>query len=489
MLEESRTSVWVGRSLRAERWGRPNLVFLCICLVYLGFPSHDFGVDALHYGMRALLTAAGASSLFSDISVPVHLAWHAAAAALLGLTGTPEPLQALYVLGLFDIVVALVSIFLFMGIVRRIAGDFVASCATVVLAFSHACLRFFLSVEVYALNNLALIALVWFVHRRCTTGKDPFGMRQVVVVGLLSMAAITTHLSNLLLVPALVLFFIALDLRRAWWRVAVYLGVVGLLLSLLVAWISSSTSLIPSDAIEYLFGYSSKAHRYVAGGPLQNAMVFLRAVPRAALGSFGPLLYLPLAAFAVWAVRNARALWAHGFFRFLIINLAFVVGFYSQWDAANIEHKIAILPVLLLLVVHSHAALGRRLSRPGRAAALALVGLFVVVGFLQGILPYRHLEDQELYRLSAAINGAAPERAVVVVGLASESKGHPVVMAAMTFFGQRVLLLDATDEGFEERLQAHRDRGIAVLSHEEGRFRPLASPRGVGRPASAARPG
>jgi hypothetical protein len=96
------------------RWRGPHLVFLSICVVYLGFPSHDFNADALHYNLRALLTSAGASDFFGDESVPVHLAWHAAAAGLLRLAGTQQPLTALYLLVGFNIVVALLSILLFL---------------------------------------------------------------------------------------------------------------------------------------------------------------------------------------------------------------------------------------------------------------------------------------------------------------------------------------------------------------------------------------
>jgi hypothetical protein len=325
-------------------------------------------------------------------------------------------------------------------------------------------------VEVYALNNLVVGALLWYVHRCCTMGKDGFGIRSVLVMGMLSMAAVTTHLSNLILVPSVIAFFLVLDLRRAWWRAAIYLAVVAAQFSLLVAWIAASTSVGATDALGHLFRYGSKDEYYAASGTLDSAIAFLGTVPRAALGSLGPLLYLPLAVLAAVVLGNARHLWAQAYFRFLCIVLVLTAGFYSQWDATNIEHAIALIPIVLLLVVHCHAALGRPPSTTGRAAVLGVVALFVVVGFLQGILPYRRLADQDLYRLSAAIHQARGDATVVVVGLASQSKGHPVVMASMTFFGQRVILLDPAQPGFQEKLRVHRDRAIPILLHEGGRF-------------------
>lgn len=460
----------------AGRWLRgPGLVFLAICLVYLAFPSSDFNADALHYNLRALMTAGGASGFLGDESVPVHLAWHAAAAGLLRLAGTQDPLSALHLLVAFNNLAALLSIFVFLRLATSIAGDFAAGCATVVYAFSHACLRSFLSLEVYALNNLVLLALLWYVHRCCARAKDGFRPGNALVMGVLTMAAILAHLSNLVLVPVAIVFFCVLDLRRAWWRSAIFLAVVLALFSCLVAWIAAGTPLGLSGALGYLFHYGAKDEYYAAGGPLRNASAFLRSAPRAALGSLGPLLYVPLAVFAALAARHARDLWASAYVRFLCVLLAFTAGFYSQWDAANIEHKIALVPILLLLLVHFHALPDRRRSATGRVAVLGLVALFVVVGFLQGILPFRRLADQELYRLSAAIHEAREDAAVVVVGLASESAGHPVVMAGMTFFGQRILLLDPADPGFQVKIRAYRHRGMPVLIHEGGRFRAEAT--------------
>lgn len=465
-----------------ESLARPNLVFLGICMVYLTFPSNHFNADALHYNLIALHSAVDSSVFFDDVAVPVHFAWHALATVLIRLSGVQSPMQSLYILEIFTIVTALASIFVFMKVLRSFADDFVTVCATIVLAFSHASLMFFLSVEVYALNNLVLALTMGFVHRCCVRQPAGLGVGPTLVLALLTALAVATHLSNLTLLPTVFLFLIAAHPRRAWIRLAVYLPATGALLCLLLLGLAAGRSMTVVETLRGLAG-SSETEHFISAGPVQNAATFLRSAPEAALGRFGVALYFPLAAAALFVLRSVRALWAHPFFRFLLIYLAMSVGFASQWDSANIEHKIAILPVVLLLIAYAHARVSPRMPRWGAAISAVLAAAFVVLGFVQAILPHRDLESYDLYRLSATIHEATDADLVLVVGLASEAGGHAVAMASPTFFGQSVRVLHPDDPGYVDKVRRYREQGYAVVSYEDGEVRELDAPGGrVERP-------
>lgn len=474
-MASSRMTETGSRASVLDSLGRPHLVFLGICMVYLTFPSNHFNADALHYNLMGLHSAVDPSVFFNDVAVPVHFAWHAMATVLIRLSGTQSPMQSLYILEIFTIVTALASIFVFMKLLRSFADDFVTVCATIVLAFSHACLMFFLSVEVYALNNLVLTLTMGFIHRYCVRPPAGLGGGPTLVLALLTALSVATHLSNLMLLPTVSLFLIAAHPRRAWIRLAVYLPATGVLLCLLLLGLATSRSMTVVETLRSLAG-SSETEHFVSGGPVQNAARFLQSASEAALGRFGPALYLPLAAAALFVLRNARALWVHPFFRFLLIYLVMSVGFASQWDSANMEHKIAILPIVLVLIAYAHAVVSRRMPSWGKATAAAVAAAFVALGFLQAILPHRNLDSYDLYRLSATIHEATDADQVLVVGLASEVGGHAVVMASPTFFGQSVRVLHPDDSGYVDKLRRYREQGYAVVRYDGGEVRAMGAP-------------
>jgi len=138
--------------------------------------------------------------------VPTHALWHVLTSALLGVLRPGTPAQSLYVLRVLNIVLALSSIAVFMRLVRSYADEWVTAWATLILAFSQACLRYSLSVEVYSLNNLILTIAFFATYRVATRAGSEVKAGDLVVLALLSVLAIATHLANVLLVPSVVVW-------------------------------------------------------------------------------------------------------------------------------------------------------------------------------------------------------------------------------------------------------------------------------------------
>jgi len=448
---------------------RPYLVFLYICLVYLAFPSNHFNADALHYNLVGFMSIDDPPVLLRDESVPTHLLWHLLTAGLLRLVRPDDPQASLYTLRVLNIALALLSIFLFMKLVRSYAGERVTAWATLMLAFSHACLRYFLSVEVYALNNLVLVLVLLFVHHLAT--KEPAGPRavEIAALSLLVAIAIATHLANVLLVPSIGLWLLARDVRNGVWRGALFgLSVSALVLALLqgIAFLRSTDL---AGAFRYFFNYSGKKGTYLTPEIVGNGLLSARSGLAAVMEPAGIWLLLPLAIFAVYAARHLRAFARDRWVEFLLIYLGVAGAFLSQWDPDNPEHKIALIPVVLLLVTFIHARIGQPLRGAALAGALLVVAAVVISGFVEGVLPYTRLEEYPLYQLSSEIHDRTSADDVLVVGLASAATGHSVTLSSMTFFNQRVAVLSPDDAGFEERLRDYEMRGFAVVRCVDGR--------------------
>jgi hypothetical protein len=449
---------------------RPYLVFLYVCLVYLAFPSNHFNADALHYNIVGFMSIDDPAVLLRDESVPTHLLWHLLAAGLVALVHPADPRASLYILRILNIALALGSIFLFMRLVRSYAGEGVTAWATLMLAFSQACLRYFLSVEVYSLNNLVLMLVLLFIHR--LAARTPFGPGpgDLAVLALLAALAIATHLANVLLVPSIALWLCARGGFRGAGRGTLFgLGAGALVLSIIEG-IALLRSIGFADALRYFFNYSGKKGTYLSPDVLGNVVLSARSGLAAVIDPGGIWLLLPMAIFLVYAARHFRAFARDPWVELLVIHLCVAGAFLSQWDPDNSEHKIAVIPVLLLLVTFVHARIGRPLRGAALAGALLVVMGVVLSGIAHGVLPYTRLETYPLYQLSSEIHDRAGADDVLVVGLASSATGHAVTLSSMTFFNQRVAVLSTEDTDFEERARDYERRGFVVLRYLDGRF-------------------
>ncbi|MGH9869680.1 MAG: protein O-mannosyl-transferase family [Candidatus Polarisedimenticolia bacterium] len=446
---------------------RPYLVFLGITLLYVAFPSYHFNADALHYNLLALLTAQDPAVLFQDRTVATHFLWHLLAAAVVGVTKPANPEQSLYALRALNIVLALASIFVFMQIVRASAGRHAAAWAGLILAFSHACLRSFLSVEVYALNNLVLAGLLFTVQRLAARGLDAVRTLDALFLALLTILAIATHAANALVVPALLVFFGLQAPRKAVRLGAVYAAATSALFLAMLGGIGVASGGDIDGAARMFFNYAGDTDAFVSADVVRSLGVSLGSTAEGFLGPYAAWILVPLGMGIWYGAGRWRQVRFSSWIGFLIAYVFVMALFLGIWDPGNIEHKIAMFPPLLLLATAVHASTGRNLQGAALAGAVLIALLVVAVGVAEGARPYTRIEDYSLFHLSSEIRSNTKEDEVVVVGLASERAGHPVTLAAMTFFNQRVVVLNQEDPGFEEKLRAYRERRFAVLEYEK----------------------
>jgi hypothetical protein len=96
-------------------------------------------------------------------------------------------------------------------------------------------------------------------------------------------------------------------------------------------------------------------------------------------------------------------------------------------------------------------------------ASALLAAIVVATGLVQVVLSHRDLRDYAPYRLASTIHDRSPESAVVLVTDRTR-RSDGLELAAMTFFGQRVVALGRDDPDFERTLETHRAAGFTVLS-------------------------
>jgi len=443
----------------------PYLVFLIACVVYVAFPSNHFNADALHYNLLAFMSLYDPSVVLRDGVVAAHLLWHLLASIFLFITQPATPLESLYLLRLMNIVLALGSIFLFMGLVRASAGAWAAAWATVILAFSQACLRHFLAVEVYSLNNLVLILILMAVHRATLAELRP-GAGRAAAFAVLSAVAIGTHLANVLLVIPMLLFLLWRGREKRRVAAGVYL------LCLFVLAVSGVVALALlsgrdlAGTLSYLMSYAGVKTNYLSSDILRNMTVSCWSVPASIMDRFTLWLYIP-AAFFVWiAARHWSIVWKDHWARFLLIQLALMGALVTQWDPENMEHKIACIPVALLLVTRVQALVAPR-PRGSLLAASGLIAATVLAcGLIFGVRPYTRLEGYEPYRQSSQIRRQSTGDSVVLI-LSPGQTAESVTLASMTFFKQHVVVLDETQPGTAAQVESLRDRGFEVLRAAE----------------------
>jgi len=445
------------------------LVVLAVAAVYLIFPSNRFNADALHYNLLGIMSVHDPGVLLRDEAVPTHLLWHLLTTAVLAVCRPATPEASLYILRLVNILLALAAIASFAKLVRSIAGVTAAAWATLVFAFSQACLENFLSVEVYALNTLVLVALYTAARRILSGAPERQGARDLLLITLLCGLAIAAHLTNVLLVPAVGVVLLLRDPRRGLWHALLFGLAVGAVILLVISGIARARSIDLPSAFAYFFNYSGKTGTYLTPDLFANFSAAALSLGEAVVDRFGMWLAIPAAIFIAHAVRERRRLAGDLWIGGLVVHVAITGALLSQWDPENTEHKIALIAPLLLLVTSIHARIGIPLRRWALAGSAALALSIVVAGFVDGILPFTRLENDPLFRLSAEIHDRTEAEDVLVVGLASARTGHAVTLASMTFFGQRVAVLSREDERYDARLRDYEARGFAVVRYESGR--------------------
>jgi hypothetical protein len=451
---------------------RPPVVFAAVCLLYLLFPLNWFNADALHYNLIAHVSAQDPTALLRDVVVPVHLLWHALSTAVLWMMRPDTPEQSLYILRALNIVTALASIGLFIKLVRSDADDRATAWAAVMLAFSYACLMSFLSLEVYALNNLVLMLLLMLV-RSLTRAPSPPNARQTVLLAVLTALALGAHLTNVLLIIPLLLVL----LRGSRWDglrrsllFAATLGGIGLVVVVVLALASGR----PAGSIaSFLVSHRIGTEAYLSANWLANAKTSVATLGAAIAGRHGLWLLAPWAVVFIACVSPRWTMLARDpWLRYLGVHLIVFGAFFSQWDPSNVEHKIALIPLLLLIAVQLYVHADQRLPRLAAVGAATLAGGILAVGAAQAIYPHRDLEDYHSFRMASAVHARSDAPSLLVVTAWSPQESDALSLAAMTFFGQRVVLIGRDDPLLEQSIASHRAAGFELIGPTRSAHKP-----------------
>jgi hypothetical protein len=209
-----------------------------------------------------------------------------------------------------------------------------------------------------------------------------------------------------------------------------------------------------------------------------NLQIALRTTLESSLGRFGIWMLVPVAAYTLFAARHWRLLRDRVWLLFLATWIVALGALVSQWDPSNLEHKVALIPIVLMLAASIHAMTRDKLPRALKAGAIVLAGALVAVGIVEGILPFTDLQTDQLYRLSEEIHEQSQAPEVLLVGLVSERRGDAVVLSSMTFFDQRVLLISSADRSYEERIAQRAREGGDILTMIDGHPRRQLPPVG-----------
>lgn len=439
------------------------MVFLLICLVYLSSPSSHFNADALHYNLHAFLSAREPSRFLTDSSVPAHLGWHVLATSLLMILRPETPEQSLYMLVTMNIALALGSIYLFMRIVGSYAGNRTTIWATLCLAFSHAFLRYSLTVEVYSLNNLVLAGVLLAVHTTARARGAPRSRWTAIHLAVLTAAALGAHITNVLLVPPILVLLLRGGTKQALRSALTYAaGLVSVLLAGLLG-----LALVGGQDLRgimrFLLSYDVDTHAYVETGMLSSLRVALRSFADALVPGHGLWLFLPAVFFILYSARRWGRLKSDPWIGFLVIYAALVGTLVCLWDPSNLEHKIALMLPLLLLLTSVVVQLGDRLHLSLRTGAWLLALGVVVFGVKDGALPYSDIGDYVPYRISTEIHARTASSKVLVVADERRLEMSAVALSSMTFFGQQVTVLGPDDPGLEEKIRLRQGDGFEVV--------------------------
>jgi hypothetical protein len=444
----------------------PYVVFLGICCVYLLFPSYNFDVDSVHYTLTSFLSATNFKLLFADTATPVHLAWHVSHTLLLKLLAPANLLESLYYFRIVNILLTLLHIFLFLKFIRLYAGKLTTSLAILVLSFSNVWLLYFLSLEVYTLNVLALLLNFYWIYL-LTTQQIRANYRNILVLSGFSFLAFLCHIENGLLIAIIAVFLLISGFPNRFKLTLAYSvswALCFMLFMLLIAHIIERDIIA---SIQYVFNYTNAIPVHTSQHFLANIVTSFKMIPEVFFYKYSVLFLVwvvGLVAFVKIAITSIRL---DNFVKFLSLYILINGVFMTQWDIPSLEHKILFLPAALLLFSYLVAHAPQPISIRWKAMCAVLVLLLVVVNFSTHILFHAKLENQGFYRLLTTIRQQTTAPKVVVIDLPAPSS---LKLYSLIFFNQAVEILDSRSEDFQSRLASYKKDRYTILRWTQNRF-------------------
>ena len=446
----------------------PYIVFLIVCAVYFTFPLYNFNADSLHYNLLSFAGAANPRVLFSDEVTPVHLLWHLFNTALIRILSPVTFLQSLYYLQLANIVLSLLYIFLFLTFVRQYARDLTVMFSVLILSFSHACLSYFLSLEVYTLNNISILCVFYMVYG-LVRQKIPFNTASSILLAFVSFLAVLSHLTNFLLIFTIALFFLITRFRKKYIVLGTYLVVTSLLILGVIVVLAVIRNIGFGEAVLYFLNYSRKMKTYAPMHIFSDIVFFIRMMPTVFTPRFTLFMVLSFAVSLFLLVKYAaRTVYRDPFIRFVGLYLLVHAAFFSQWDVDNLEHKLIFVPALLIgfsvSITHFQAAL----PRLWKGVLILMVAILIVLNVRFTILENATPDQNIGYRLAQAVQQQTTSSPVLVI----DSPLDSLPLFSLTFFNQQVEVVSSENKHFQEKLHQYHNAGYNILHWSGSQFEP-----------------
>lgn len=443
-------------------------MFFIVCAVYFTFPLYNFNADSLHYNLLSFAGADNPRFLFTDEVTPVHLLWHLLNTALIWILAPVTFLQSLYYLQLTNIILSLLYIFLFLTFIRQYASDVTVTLSVLIVSFSHACLSYFLSLEVYTLNNISILC-VFYIMYGLVRQKIPFNTSSSILLALVSFLAVLSHLTNFLLIFTIVLFFLLSGFRKKYMAFASYLVVTVLLILGIIAILSIVRNIGFGEATLYFLNYKRKMKTYTSMHIFSNLVAFIRMVPTIFTPRFPLFIVLSFTVSLFLLVKYAaRTVYRDPFLRFIGLYLLVHAAFFSQWDVANLEHKIIFVPALLigfsLSITHFHTAL----PPLWKGVLILMIAVLIALNVRFTILENASLEQNTAYRLAEAVHQQETSSPLLVIDPPLRS----LPLFSLTFFNQHVEIISSEDEHVQQKLQQYQHAGDPILHWSGSEFEP-----------------
>jgi len=329
------------------------IIFLFIAIFYFLHPLENYNVDALHYNILSFAAQYnGFKSIFFDESTPVHLLWHILNTGILFIFKPANLWHSLLILRNINILIALTNILItFFFFKFYFQNIFTAFYLILLYAFANANLLYFLNVEVYALNCLALTISFWLLFKYL---RQP-SVFNIFIFSISVFVCILTHLTNILYFISCILFLV-FDLRyykkTSTKNFVIFLITIFFLSIICILLIALLRNTNLANAINYIFNYRSKTNDYVSFDILNNIIDFVKIFPKIFIANYEYAIYIFI---LLIFILNLKTLINLTFFLMrehlvLIIYVLINFLFFSQWDVqSNIKLKIIfILPSLLL---------------------------------------------------------------------------------------------------------------------------------------------
>jgi len=433
------------------------LLFCCVTfgLIYYLFPCRRYWGDDLYY---ALATESG-DIKNTWISNPRHVLYGYLGFAVVYIFSSCAPhLRAVYLLQGMNTLFGIAGIFVFGLTVYHVGKNrFVSLILAASLASSYGYWNYAVRAESYALNNLVLILVAYFLSK---TDKGIANSRNSLALGLALSCAILTTVVNVLIVGTVVLSMLSAGYFRSSRKdsailvsaiilpvIAAYLVIARAILKLgtvrgIIQWLfcgkqSRYFSFGADLPVKFLYGQFRTVigggflNRWAVHGP--DAAVLLCTLLSFLMVLFGLYLSYRMIKAGFWSILGRS-----GIAKIFMLWLAAMSAFHFFWSTGDYKVLISnLIPLYLLSAVILCHGDGRRIAAPFRK--IVLVGIPVslcAVNFFGDVLPQSNprLNDDANYT-RFIIEHSAPDDLVLISGSGESS----VALQAEYFYGRHFL--------------------------------------------------